>query len=111
MISTTIDIICSIFIIEVLCNLLLDFSPVGLAKSLILSLVERFSAKPEPKKQKRVRIRITEGKVFHVGSLDGRNEIVHAKDEDEAKAVAAKAMAVPADDLIVEEVYEKVLRK
>lgn len=66
---------------------------------------------PAPPRRRRRPAELTEGKVFHVGALDGRNQIVHAKDDEEASVVGARALGVRAEDVVVSEVYDKVVRK
>jgi len=72
-------------------------------------------APPPPKRiRRRARKRVAtleEGKVFQVGSLDGRNEIVHVKDEQEAIRVGAESLGVDEEDVVVAEVYEKVITR
>lgn len=58
------------------------------------------------------RIRIKEGGVYHVSDPNtGKDVIVHAADEQEAKQLGARSMGVSETDLDSTEVYDRVIRK
>jgi len=66
--------------------------------------------KKKSKSKTKTRIRISESKVFHINSTDGRSKIVQAVDEEKALAIAAQALAIDESELVAQEVYDKVLR-
>ncbi len=70
---------------------------------------------PEPKaKRSRKRVRVEplkEEKAFHVGSVDGRDVIVVADDDNDAQEVGSKALGVSKKDVVSAQVYDKVVRK
>lgn len=91
---------CLVFIVELLFGVEL------------IVLLKRYVNKEKKLANKKIkpRLRISEGSVYHVNSLDGRQRIIHAANKDKALSIAAKAMAVEESELVVEEVYDKVLR-
>ena len=71
------------------------------------------ASKVERAKRKRIRTRVgdslKEEAVFHVSSTDGKTRIVVAKDEAEAERIGRQAL--DSDDVVVAEVYDKVVRR
>ena len=76
-----------------------------------IATTEEMNPFRDPKKKSRKRVQLKEEKVFHAKSVDGRDQIVMASDEDESNEIGAKAMGVKKEDVVSAEVYDKVIRK
>lgn len=82
------------------------------AKGLIVDVKRNFGKKPLPKPASRKRVaQLEEGKVYHSKALDGRDQIISAKDDEDAVRVGAAALGVPEEEIVVAEVYDKVVSK